>query len=59
MARSKGRPFWRLVHAYYLARALSRGPHYFAGYELRRAARRAAWRATRTWGRGSMPRGRR
>lgn len=39
------RQFWRLVHVLYLARAISRGPAYFLGYELRRQLRRGAWGA--------------
>lgn len=38
---------WRLVHLIFLTRAISRGPTYLAGYEIRRQSRRAAWRATR------------
>jgi hypothetical protein len=43
------RTLLRLLHYYYLGRALLRGPAYFAGYLLRRAARQAAWRMTRKW----------
>lgn len=39
--------FWKALHGFYLGRAVTRGPRYFAGYEVRRQARRAAWRATR------------
>jgi hypothetical protein len=45
------RSLLRLLHWYFLARAVARGPRYFAGYEVRRQTRRAAWRATRNWGR--------
>jgi len=41
--------FFRLLHLFYLGRALARGPKYFLGYEARRQARRAAWRLTRRW----------
>lgn len=39
--------FWRLLHWYFLGRAVGRGPRYLARYELRRQLRRAVYRATR------------
>ena len=39
--------FYRLLHWFYLGRAVSRGPGYFARYELRRQGRKALYRATR------------
>lgn len=39
--------FYRLLHFFYLGRAISRGPRYFAGYEVRRQTRKAVYRATR------------
>lgn len=39
----------RAVHVYYLTRAISRGPGYFAGYEVRRQGRRLLWLLTRNW----------
>jgi hypothetical protein len=41
--------FWQMVHLFFLSRAISKGPRYFAGYETRRMARKAAWKATRRW----------
>lgn len=41
------RLFWKLMHLFYLGRAVSRGPSYFLGYEARRQMRQAMWRATR------------
>ena len=38
---------WKLLHVFYLGRAASRGPRYFARYELRRQARKATYRLTR------------
>jgi hypothetical protein len=43
--------FWRMVHLFSLGRAISKGPGYLAGYEVRRYARKAAYRATWSWGR--------
>jgi len=40
--------FYQLLHIFYLGRAISRGPRYFGGYEVRRQVRKAAYRATRT-----------
>ncbi len=42
--------FYRLMHLFYLGRAISRGPRYLARYELRRQIRRAAYRSPR-WSR--------
>lgn len=42
---------WQVVHLFYLGRAISKGPGYLAGYEVRRYARKAVYRATRGWGR--------
>ena len=39
--------FYRLLHYFYLGRAVSRGPRYLARYEVRRAGRKALYRATR------------
>ena len=39
-----------MKRAFYFGRALSKGPGYFAGYEVRRQARKAAYRATQGWG---------
>lgn len=39
--------FWKLMHIFYFTRAVSRGPRYFAGYELRRQTRKVIYRATR------------
>jgi hypothetical protein len=47
--RRGGFSFWRLAHWFFFARALSRGPRYFARYELRRQGRKALYRATRRW----------
>ena len=41
------RTFYRLLHLFFLGRAISRGPGYLARYELRRAGRRALYRSTR------------
>jgi hypothetical protein len=38
---------YRLLHYFYLGRAISRGPRYFARYELRRQVRKATYRVTR------------
>jgi len=40
--------FYKMLHAFYLGRAISRGPRYFGRYEVRRAGRKALYRATRT-----------
>lgn len=39
--------FWRLLHYFFLARAVSRGPSALLRYEVRRQGRRALYRATR------------
>jgi hypothetical protein len=41
------RTFYRILHDLFFTRAVLRGPAYFLGYELRRQARRAMYRATR------------
>ena len=41
------RAFFRILHLFFLGRAISRGPAYFARYETRRQARRLFYRATR------------
>ena len=42
------RMFYSLLHLFFLGRAISRGPRYFARYEVRRQARRAVYNATRS-----------
>ena len=42
------RMFSRLLHLFFLGRAVSRGPRYFARYEARRIGRRAVYHATRS-----------
>lgn len=39
--------FYRLLHYFFLGRAISRGPRSFARYEVRRQVRKATYRATR------------
>ncbi|HEY8743608.1 MAG TPA: hypothetical protein VIU62_10930 [Chloroflexota bacterium] len=39
--------FYQLLHYFYLGRAISRGPRYFAKYEERRLLRKAVYRVTR------------
>lgn len=39
--------FYKLLHWMFFARAMSRGPRYFAGYEVRRQGRKALRRWTR------------
>ncbi len=41
------RTFYRLLHLFFLGRAVARGPRYLAGYAIRRQARKATYRATR------------
>lgn len=41
------RTFYKLLHWFFLGRALSRGPAYLARYEIRRQGRKALYRATR------------
>ena len=38
---------WRLLHWFFLGRAIARGPRYFAGYETNRPVRRAAYHAVK------------
>jgi len=38
----------KLAHWFFMLRALFRGPRYFAKYEVRRQARIAVYRATRS-----------
>ena len=38
---------YKLMHLFYLGRAISRGPRYFGRYEVRRQVRKTAYRATR------------
>ena len=40
---------WRMLHWLFLWRAIRRGPRYYAGYQLRRSARKTMWRLTRGW----------
>ena len=41
---------YRILHFFYLSRAVSRGPRSFGRYELRRQIRRAVYRSPR-WSR--------
>lgn len=41
------RAFYRLLHLFFLGRAMARGPRYFAGYAVNRQIRKASYRATR------------
>jgi len=38
---------WRILHFFYLGRAILKGPKYLLGYLIRRIVRQATWRATR------------
>lgn len=38
---------WRLLHYYYLGRAVLGGPRALLGYLIRREGRKGLWRATR------------
>lgn len=40
--------FYRILHIFFMGRAISRGPRYFGRYELRRQARKSFYRATRS-----------
>lgn len=47
--RRGGFSLWRVLHWFFFARALGRGPKAFVRYEARRQARRAVSKATRRW----------